>query len=209
MTINVSIPVPPIQSVVSCRRNGPLIAEAARLWIGPDDVVLDVTYGRGLFWTDIQPENFIAHDKYVGDGVDFRHLPEPNASVDVVVFDPPYIAMGGRKTSTVPDMLDRYGLHEVPKTPAGLMGLMAAGMIEATRVLAPNGRLFVKCMDYVSSGRLVLGHHFVVTQAIACGLEQVDEFVHYSGTGPQPKGRRQVHSRRAHSFLCVFQKGPR
>jgi hypothetical protein len=64
-------------------------------------------------------------------------------------------------------------------------------------------------MDYVSGGRFVLGHHFVVSTALRAKLVQVDEFVHVSGTGPQPLGRRQLHSRRAHSFLCVFQKGRR
>ena len=39
-----------------------------------------------------------------------------------------------------------------------------------------------------------------------------DLFIHHSGMGPQPKTnldgtpRRQVHSRRAHSYLVVFQK---
>jgi len=78
-------------------------------------------------------------------------------------------------------------------------------------VLAPKGRLMVKCMDYVSSGGLFLGRHHVVTTALALGLKQADEFVHYSGTGPQPTEnldgtpRKQYHARRAHSYLCVFQ----
>src|SRR5207253_28681 len=83
----------------------------------------------------------------------------------------------------------------------------AAGMIEATRVLAPRGRLLVKCMDYVNGGRLILGRHHVVTTALELGLDQVDEFIHYSGCGPQPEHRSQQHSRRAHTFLCVFSKG--
>lgn len=65
-------------------------------------------------------------------------------------------------------------------------------------------------------------HRWTIANAIAChdfpgmpGLaelsediqfEQVDEFVHFSGTGPQPPRPRQFHSRRAHSFLCVFKK---
>jgi hypothetical protein len=70
----------------------------------------------------------------------------------------------------------------------------------------------VKVGDYVSSGKLVLGHHHVVEFGLNLGLEQVDEFVHASGTGPQPtvnldgSPRLQVHSRRAHSFLVVFRK---
>jgi len=196
-----------IESVVRSRENGPLIAAASELWIKPDDSVVDVTYGLGKFWTVTRPENLVGHDLVV-DGVDFRQLPEADGSVDVVVFDPPYIAQGGRETSTVPDMLERYGLNDVPKTVPGVQGMIADGIREAVRVLRPSGRLFVKCMDYVNGGRLVLGRHHVVTTALELELEQVDEFVHHSGLGPQPPGRAQLHSRRAHSFLCVFQKPP-
>jgi hypothetical protein len=196
-----------VQSVVASRENGPLIAAVAQLWINSDDVVLDVTYGRGNFWTKIRPARLVAHDLEL-DGVDFRHLPEPDASVDVVVFDPPYIAQGGRETSTIPDFLGRYGLADVPKTVPELNELVAAGMKEALRVLKPKGRLLVKCMDYITAGKLVLGRHHVVTTALALGMEQVDEFVHYSGTGAQPPRDRQIHSRHAHSFLCVF-RAPR
>lgn len=195
-----------VQSVVTSRDNGSLIATAAQLWIAEGDRVVDVTYGKGNFWTVIRPAGLVAHDLAI-DGVDFRHLPELDASVDVLLFDPPYIAQGGRDTSTIPDFLGRYGLVEVPKTTRELEELIAAGIIEAERVLAPGGRLFVKCMDYVNGGRLVLGRHHVVTTALGLELEQVDEFVHASGCGPQPPGRRQLHSRRAHTFLCVFRKG--
>lgn len=194
-----------VQSVVKAQRNGPLIAAAAVLWIGDDDTVLDMTYGRGLFWTEYRPTTLITHDLAL-DGVDFRSLPEESATVDVVVFDPPYIAQGGRDTSTLPDFLDRYGLVNVPKTTQELDLLIWGGMVEARRVLRPGGRLLVKCMDYINGGRYVQGRHTVVSYAHDLGLVQVDEFVHFSGTGPQPPRPRQLHSRRAHSFLCVFRK---
>jgi hypothetical protein len=165
-----------------------------------------MTYGKGNFWTDYRPANLTTHDIAI-DGVDFRNLPHDSGSFDVVVFDPPYITQGGRDTSTIPDFLDAYGLVEVPKTVTELNLLIWAGMVEARRVLAPKGRLLVKCMDYINGGRYVQGRHTIVRYAEDLELEQVDEFVHYSGTGPQPPRPRQLHSRRAHSFLCVFQKG--
>lgn len=74
-------------------------------------------------------------------------------------------------------------------------------------MLRQHGRLLVKCMDYISSGAYQPGRHKVVVRATEVGLRQVDEFVHHSGLGPQPRRDLQYHSRRAHSFLCVFQKG--
>lgn len=195
-----------VESVVRCRNNGPLIAAAAQLWIKDTDLVVDATYGRGRFWTYYQPAMLIKHDLEVGDGIDFRALPEADQSVDVLVLDPPYIAQGGRDTSTIPDFMDRYGLRSCPTNRAELELMIADGIREAHRVLHPGGRLMVKCMDYISGGRYVTGHHHVVSTALRVGFKQVDEFVHHSGLGPQPPGRRQIHSRRAHSFLCVFER---
>lgn len=201
-----------VKSVIISKTNGPLIAEAAKLWIKPTDVVMDVTYGRGLFWTHYKhPGTFIAHDLAI-DGIDFRALPETDGSIDVVIFDPPYISPGGRKTSTVKDFNDRYGLVDAPKNPMETRVLISHGIKEAARVLKPGGIFMVKTCNYISSGKYQLGHDQVTFDARQCGLVQEDEFIHVSGTGPQPKfnldgtPRRQVHSRRSHSFLSVFKK---
>lgn len=208
-----------VQSVVTSRLNAELIATVAQLWIDDDDLVVDCTYGRGRFWDRYRPHRLVAHDLAL-DGVDFRRLPEADSSVDVVVLDPPYIVQGGRETSTIravsgtranvttdgDGFLERYGLVDGPRTVAELEQLFTDGIAECTRVLAPRGRLLVKCMDFVSSGRFVTMRRHVCDTAEAAGLEQVDEFVHASGLGPQPvRPDRQQHSRRAHSFLCVFQ----
>ncbi len=197
-----------VESVVSSRTNGPLIATAAVLWIHDTDEVLDTTYGRGNFWTHYRPADLTCHDLAI-DGVDFRALPEDDESCDVVVFDPPYIVRGGVASSTRPEFFERFGLGiEDVATLAGLKNLMADGMAECVRVLRSEGRLFVKCMDLISSGKYQQMRHFVVETAHQLELEQVDEFVHYSGTGPGNKRpvNEQQHSRRAHSFLCVFRK---
>lgn len=217
-----------VESVVRARTNGPLLAAAAVLWIPADALVVDVTYGRGLFWTHYRPARLVAHDLAL-DGVDFRTLPEADGTVDVLVFDPPYIPQGGRDSSTIDGpripgganvsggdgFLERYGLVDGPRTVVELDELFRAGLKEASRVLRAGGRLLVKCSDYVTSGRYVSGRHRVVGAALDLGFIQVDEFVHYSGTGPQPltdadgNPRRQYHSRRAHSFLVVFELGRR
>lgn len=205
----------PVLSVIATHRNADLIAEVARLWIRGDDLVVDATYGRGLFWERYRPARLVAHD--IGlDGVDFRDLPEKDRTVDVVVLDAPYTSVGGRETSTLPDFNNRYGLKDAPKTPAGVDRLIGVGIAEACRVLHDRksgrhvGLLMVKCADYVSGGHFHQGHRNAQNVAARLGMEQIDEFVHASGTGPQPAEnldgtkRRQVTSRRAHSFLCVF-----
>jgi tRNA G10 N-methylase Trm11 len=197
--------------VVTDRTNGKLIAYIAPLWLKSDDLVIDVTYGIGKWWTEYRPPGLITHD-LATDGVDFRNLPESSNTVDVVVFDPPYVAKGGRETSGIEEMDERYGMKDAPSTPDDVSKLIYFGMMEAHRVLKPKGLLWVKCADYISSGKYYMGHFNLIADSLMLGFTQVDEYVHVTGTGPQPltnidgTDRRQVHSRRAHSFLVVLQK---
>lgn len=187
--------------------NAALIADVAKLYIGPDDVVLDPTYGRGNWWKTFTPARLITHD-IRQDGVDFRALPEADDTIDVVAFDPPYVCTGGRDTSTIADFNDRFGLHETPRTPDALADMIATGIKEAARVLRMRGHLLVKCKDYVWSGKFFAGTHFVTCAALDCGLELVDRFEHIGRPGPQPPRDRQVHARRNLSTLLVFQRVP-
>ncbi len=99
-------------------------------------------------------------------------------------------------------MDDRYGQHEAPKTPAELQRLIVDGFDEALRI--SRRLVLVKCMDYVSSGRVWLGAHWMLTHALGRGCEMVDRFEHVGEPGPQPSGRREVHARRNASTLFVF-----
>ena len=175
---------------------------------GPD--VMDVTYGRGLWWTWIDRSThglqFTAHD-IRHDDVDFRKLPEGNETMDVIAFDPDYIAPGGRATSTVAEFNDRYGLKDTYETPASLQNTINEGIVECARVLRPQGILLVKCATYISSGKPWLGEYHTIGAGLNAGLAVDDIFVHVSGTGPQPKREtQQQHARSNSSRLIVFRK---
>lgn len=185
------------------RSNAELIADVATLWIRPDDLVVDVTYGKGVWWRRYRPSRLVTHDLAL-DGVDFRDLPEADASVDVVAFDPPYVSTGGRKTSTIGDFNRRYGLTDAPRSPVELQQMINAGLVEARRVLRPKGVALVKVKDYVSSGSLWPGSHLTLTASLTLGFELVDRFTRVGAAGPQPGGRRQVHARQNLSTLLVL-----
>lgn len=188
--------------------NGVLIAEAARLgYLGDEaSTVLDTTYGRGLFWTRYRPPGLIVSAD------DFRNLSRPDRSIDVVVFDPPYISTGNRDTSSVPDLYDRFGLGELTGWHA-IRRLIDDGLAECARVVARRGFVLVKCMDYVESGRKVWNTFHVHAEAERLGLRMVDRFHHLTGGGPQPTTnldgtpRRQRTAREVSSMLMIFTTG--
>jgi hypothetical protein len=199
-------PYGPVETVIE-GSNGVLIAAVARLGYlgGPTWQVLDVTYGRGSFWTRHRPANLV-----IGEG-DFRLRPEANDSVEIVVYDPPYISTGSRATSSVDELYDRFGLGEL-KGWRAIRQLIDDGLAECARVLAPRGYLLVKCMDYTESGHKVWNTFHVYNEAERLGLRLVDRFHHYTGGGPQPKDnldglpREQKHAREVTSMLLVFTK---
>jgi hypothetical protein len=203
---------PTPKKVVASKRwkdNAALIADVASLHFRPRDVVMDVTYGGGKFWTRYTPHRLIAHGP---DGVDFRDLPEPARSVDVVVFDPPYVVIGGEDTSTIDrEFHDRYGMRGLgTKDPAVLhRTLIVPGLRECIRV--SRRLVLVKCMAYTSGGKLWLGPVRVVEEAERLGCRVVDWYDPLKSPARGPKvspttglPRKQRRAVRTSSTLIVL-----
>jgi hypothetical protein len=190
--------------------NAELVLDLVALgYLSSSDRVLDTTYGRGIWWQRWRPDGLVTNDRY-RDGADhrfdFRQLGFDDSTFDVVVFDPPYVAKGGRSTSGILDFDDRYGLTAAPRTSEEVQELVDAGLAECARVVRRQGLVLVKCMDYVSSGGLHDGTGRTTSAGIDAGLRLVDRLHHLGTPGPQPQGRRQRHARRNHSTLLVFRK---
>lgn len=176
--------------------------------IAPDAKILDPTYGRGNWWgagelgRDVTAEDLLT-------GQDFTAMAHADNTFDVVTFDPPYVAIGGRKTTTVPEFNDAYGLIDAPRTPAELLVLICNGFDECARVCKVGGFILVKCQPYVSSGKLQDTPYLIKDHALwdsGFRIELFDELIHLRRPGPQPEHARQVHTRRNHSNLLVFRK---
>lgn len=181
--------------------NADLIAAVAPMYLTGS--VLDVTYGAGRWWDRYRPDPFTAHDLHTLDGVNFTALPEPDASIDTVCFDPPYIPQGGTGDARQADYRARFGL--VTRHPDDLWQLIGVGLSECARVLAPSGFLLVKCMDYCNGSRLTFGHVRIMELAGRLNLDTHDLIVHHTGSGP---GGHNIftpkRARRHHSYLLVF-----
>lgn len=197
-----------IPSVAPCKRSAEVFAGyIAPLYFRDEDIFLDPCFGKGNFWSIYKPKRLIKHDLFLLDEVDARNLPEEDNSVDIVVLDLPLVSKGGRNTSGMKEFDAAYGLKRAPKSPEALHLVIAVAMVEAYRVLKRGGLLINKSCDYISSGKYIPGHFWVVRDALKTGFFQVDEIIHYRGSlGPQPPNRGQKHSHRSHSFYSIFIK---
>lgn len=183
-------------------------------YIKKGDRILDPTYGKGTWWKGVDESVLLglkAHNRDAeieafGVGTDFRDLPYPRHMFDVAVFDPPYVAVGGRATSTIGDFNDAYGLVDVPLSVDDLATLINLGLDELCCVVKPRGLILFKCMNYVSGGKYRTQAYDALDYATSrCGCKLVDEFIHLRRPGPQPARDRQCHARRNYSHLFVLE----
>jgi len=201
---------PPILAAKYWVSNADLIADVAKLgYLKKADVVLDPTYGKGIWWKKWRPERLFHHDLSNGPEYDFRNLEMyTDGFFDAIAFDPPYVSVGGRSTSGMKDMYEAFGLMDAPTTPLLVQSLINDGLDEMHRLVKPRGIVLVKCQDYISSGKLWPGTHYTLTHALAIGFELLDRLEHLSkASRAQPSGRRQMHARRNLSTMFVLRKG--
>jgi hypothetical protein len=213
-----------VLSATTWNTNAEMMEDVVRLgYIRPDDRVIDLTFGSGKWWSkyehpgifvanfptenpDMDKETIVHGERRAVHYSDFRDTGLENDHFDVVAFDPPYVSMGGRKTSGMPDFMDRYGLEEAARTPADLHLHNEQGLLEARRICKPGGFVMTKCADYISSGRLQLASHWMLDSALAMGFQVQDKLIHVGYVRAQPSGRRVMHARQNASTLWVLRK---
>lgn len=170
--------------------NAELILDVAEnlKYLKRDRLTLDPTYEGGIWWGLWQPNPgcFITHHRPT-DGSDFRRLPYADGHFRQIAYDPPYAAEGGATNSTMREYSERYGRDTVASAAHAVQMLINDGLTEMWRLIAPDGIVLVKCMDYVWNAELWVGTHWTLTHAIALGFVVEEELRMYdTKAGPQP-----------------------
>ncbi len=184
--------------------------------------IADVTYGKGVFWRQVDTRRYEFLPSDLATGTDCRDLPYGSSTIDAVVFDPPYMEgffrqNGTRKAGggTHRAFRDHYSNgKEEPRRPArkwhaAVLDLYIDGGNEAHRVLKPRGAFIVKCQDEVSANRQNLTHVEIINAYSELGFYCKDLFVVVRPNRPGvSRMLRQVHARKNHSYFLVFLKAP-
>lgn len=195
--------------------NADLFPDILRLYVPDHSKVLDMTYGRGVFWKNVDKNNYtlIMNDLDPDRGItsyDAGDLPEEwEDYFDAVVYDPPYLYTGGFRTLKA--SIDK-GYKNKVRASKGISGvarvhqMYAQAYIEAYRVLKKKGIFIVKCMDQVMSGKQTWMHSEMQRLAEILGFKSKDLFVLVANSTPTMRHDRQLHARRNHSYFLVFTK---
>jgi 16S rRNA G966 N2-methylase RsmD len=188
--------------------NADLFPDVIELYAKHGDRILDMTYGKGVFWRKIDTTLYqLTTNDSLNNAqfhYDCRQTGFESGSFDVVVFDPPYQHTSGY-TKTSYDTCYNQNASTTFRNQKDVDAFYAAGCAEAHRLLATRGILIVKCQDTIESGRQHWTHLKIIT---TYGFHCEDLFVLMQSSTPamSSKWTKQYHARKNHSYFIVLQK---
>jgi len=178
--------------------NADLIPHAMDLYVEEKSIIADVTFGKGVFWRNVDLEKYDFRGTDLMTGVDFENLPYADDEIDLLVLDPPYMHGGATvKESINKCYRNKNTSHE------SVVRLYAKGILEAARVLRKNGRIFVKCQDEIESGNQRMSHVEIIQLLELFGFKLLDLLILVQSTQPAMRESYQKTARKNHSYLLV------
>ncbi len=166
-----------------------------------------------MFWKGVPRDRYKLLATDIKAGVDCRNLPYGDASVDCVVFDPPYMHTPGGTAHVNHQNYENYYANNVGAEGTGkkyheaVLDLYFKTAHEAKRVLKPEGIFIVKCGDEVCANQQRLTHVELINEFASQGFVVEDLFVLLRNNRPGvSRILRQVHARKNHSYFLVFRK---
>lgn len=192
--------------------NDAIFPQILQLYALEGATVADVTFGKGIFWkkVDRTKYNLLASD--LSDGIDARKLPYADKSIDMVVFDPPYMHTPGEGAHHNHQNYEQYYKNNAANSSGAkyheaVLELYFDAAKEAQRVLRDDGIYVVKCQDEVCANQQRLTHVEIINELEKRGFVTEDLFVVMRRNKPgMSRVKKQVHARKNHSYFVVFWK---
>ena len=174
--------------------------------------ILDVTYNQGVMWKKIKPfYNLVTMDIDPQFAVDvwgdFTALPFGEKTFDVIVFDPPHLPnAGGSFAGTIFSV--QYGINNYDKLRAGdnVSQLFAPFLVEARRVLRPEGVVLAKIADLTHNHRYQWQHVDFINAVNTLGLTACDMLIKEDPQGGHLTSNKWLnvkHLRKSHCYWIV------
>lgn len=194
--------------------NADLFPQILKLYVEPGARIADTTYGEGVFWKNVPERLYKVYVTDLYSGVDARELHYGDASMDCMVFDPPYMHSEGGGAHAEHQEFDAYYRNDARSREPSASGGHAAvielydkAAREALRVLRPGGIYIVKCQDEVYACKQRLTHVELLNVYEKMGFVAEDLFV-LVRTGRPGVSRmlKQQHARKLHSYALVLRK---
>jgi hypothetical protein len=196
--------------------NSDLFPQILRLYVPDGSAIADVTYGKGVFWKNVDQNRYRLLKSDISMGIDCRDLPYESESVDCVVLDPPYMHTPGGTAHVNHQNYEDYYRNNAGQNASGkkyheaVLDLYFKAAREAHRVLRDEGIYIVKCGDEVCANQQRLTHVELVNELAQNGFIVEDLFVLLRNNRPGvSRVIRQVHARKNHSYFLVFRKSKR
>lgn len=178
--------------------NSDLIPKILDMYVEDGEKIADVTFGKGVFWNNVDTEKYDFNPTDIDQGVCFGDLPYPNDDIDVLVLDPPYMHGG----STVKESINKCYKNQ-NASHESVVRLYAKGILEAARVLKKGGLIFVKTQDEIESGKQRLTHVELIQALEMFGFLIIDIFVLVQKSVPAMREKYQKTARKNHSFMII------
>lgn len=200
--------------------NSKVFPDILKLHVPVGSNVADITFGKGVFWKNVDLRNYTLFKGDLKSGKDWANLPYQDGSMDALVFDPPYMEGFYRKnknslagSGTHKAFRDSYSNGEISpekkvrKYHDAVLEAYLSVISEVKRILRPSGKFIVKCQDEVSANRQRITHVELIWAYEHQGFYCKDLFV---VTRPNAPGVsrliKQVHARKNHSYFLVFER---
>jgi hypothetical protein len=191
--------------------NDEVFPHVVALYVPKGSVVADVTYGQGVFWRRVPADAYRLKPSDLSTGTDCRELPYEAASIDCVVFDPPYMHTPGGTAHVEHQNYEAYYRNNRAdsdkKYHEAVLDLYFSAAREAWRVLRSGSVYIVKCQDEVCANRQRLTHVEIINELATYGFVAEDLFVVVRNGKPGvSRILRQAHARKNHSYFIVLLK---